>query len=380
MNEGTQSRILIVDDDPSMRDSCRQVLVKEPAYSVAVAEDGQSGLKAMEARPADLVFLDLKMPGMNGLDVLDALRRDYPDTVVNVITGYATVESAVDAMKRGAFDFLPKPFTPSELRIVTERALGHLNLQREAKRFQQEKEQLREDVISIVTHQLREPVIVMMQYLQTLRQGYVGELSPLAQEYLLKAEKRAEELLKLSEHWLSFARMDRTKIEAKRMPVPLAPLLAKVTEQIEPLARRKGVALRVSASTSLPKVLADVESLEVVLSNLLSNAVKYNVEGGQVWVAAKVVEGGMEVAVEDSGVGIPEESVPYVFEPFFRVRDPKRQKVHGTGLGLSIARMLVEAQGGTISVKSQLGKGTTFVVRIPLAGGAIDAPGAVSNP
>ena len=229
MNEATHS-ILIVDDDPFMRDSCRQVLVKEPAYSVNVAEDGQSGLEAMKARPADLVFLDLKMPGMNGLDVLNALQRDYPDTVVNVITGYATVESAVGAMKRGAFDFLPKPFTLDELRMVTARSLEHFRLRREAKRLQREREQLKEDMISIVTHQLREPVIVIMQYLQTLRQGYVGEIPYLAQDLVLKAEKRAEELLNLTAHWLSFARMDRTKIEMKLVPVQLVPLLAKVAE------------------------------------------------------------------------------------------------------------------------------------------------------
>ena len=122
MSENPYS-ILIIDDDEFIRDSCRQVLEKMPGAEILEAKDGQSGLSVMKEHPADMVFLDLKMPGMNGMEVLEILHRDYPDTIVNVITGYATVDSAVDAMKGGAFDFLPKPFAPVELRIITERAL-----------------------------------------------------------------------------------------------------------------------------------------------------------------------------------------------------------------------------------------------------------------
>jgi DNA-binding NtrC family response regulator len=118
----SQARILVVDDDESMRDSCRQALARK-ANRVEVAEDGLSGLEILEKEAFDLVILDLKMPGLSGMEVLDRIKQEYPEVVVIVITGYATVESAVDAMRHGAFDFLPKPFTPESLRAIVERAL-----------------------------------------------------------------------------------------------------------------------------------------------------------------------------------------------------------------------------------------------------------------
>jgi len=118
----SQARILVIDDDESMRDSCRQALARK-ASRVEVAEDGLSGLEILKKEAFDLVILDLKMPGLSGMEVLNRIKQEYPDVVVVVITGYATVESAVEAMRHGAYDFLPKPFTPESLRVIVERAL-----------------------------------------------------------------------------------------------------------------------------------------------------------------------------------------------------------------------------------------------------------------
>jgi two-component system response regulator HydG len=123
----SQARILVIDDDESMRDSCRQALARK-ASRVEVAEDGLSGLEILEKEAFDLVILDLKMPGLSGMEVLNRMKQEYPDVVVVVITGYATVESAVEAMRHGAYDFLPKPFTPESLRAIVERALDRREL------------------------------------------------------------------------------------------------------------------------------------------------------------------------------------------------------------------------------------------------------------
>src|SRR4030042_1844998 len=106
-----QARILVIDDEESMRDSCRQAIARK-ASRVEVAPDGPTGLGILAKEAFDLVLLDLKMPGLSGMEVLDRIKQEYPEVVVVVITGYATVESAVEAMRRGAYDFLPKPFTP----------------------------------------------------------------------------------------------------------------------------------------------------------------------------------------------------------------------------------------------------------------------------
>ena len=122
-----QARILVIDDDESMRDSCRQALARK-AGRIEVAEDGLTGLGILEKEAFDLVILDLRMPGLSGMEVLNRIKQEYPEVVVVVITGYATVESAVEAMRRGAYDFLPKPFTPESLRAIVDRALDRREL------------------------------------------------------------------------------------------------------------------------------------------------------------------------------------------------------------------------------------------------------------
>lgn len=117
-----RANLLIIDDDEAMRDSCRQALSRD-GNRVEVAEDGLKGLDMLKKKSFDLIILDLKMPGLSGMDVLKEIKRDDPESTVVVITGYATVESAVEAMKRGAYDFIPKPFTPDSLRMIVNRAL-----------------------------------------------------------------------------------------------------------------------------------------------------------------------------------------------------------------------------------------------------------------
>ena len=119
---GSQANILVVDDEESMRDSCQQALSQD-GTRVEAAEDGLTGLAMLEKDSFDLVILDLKMPGMSGMEVLKKIKEEDPEVVVVVITGYATVESAVEAMKEGAYDYIPKPFTPDSLRMIVERAL-----------------------------------------------------------------------------------------------------------------------------------------------------------------------------------------------------------------------------------------------------------------
>ena len=117
-----EAHILVIDDEEAMRDSCQQTLLRE-GNKVEVAEDGIIGLAVLEKESFDVVILDLKMPGLSGMEVLKKIKEKDPEIVVIVITGYATVDSAVEAMKSGAYDFVPKPFTPDSLRVIVRRAL-----------------------------------------------------------------------------------------------------------------------------------------------------------------------------------------------------------------------------------------------------------------
>jgi PAS domain S-box-containing protein len=137
--------VLVIDDERDIRDGCQRILTRH-GCEVAKAPDGAVGLEAMQQNPAEIVLLDLKMPGMDGLEVLKLLKASHPQVLVIVITGYATVETAIEAMKLGAYDFLPKPFQPDQLRLTVGRAMERLRLTRETERLERERRQTLADL------------------------------------------------------------------------------------------------------------------------------------------------------------------------------------------------------------------------------------------
>src|SRR4030042_1746040 len=165
-----KGKILIIDDEEAMRDGCLQILTRDGFYAEA-AENGTIGLQKLRELKPDAVLIDLKMPGISGLEVLEQIPAIDPDVVPIVITGYATVDSAVEGMKKGALDFLPKPFTPDELRIIIKRGLERRRLVQETSRLREEKRKIEENFITMVSHQLRSPVSTVQQYFEVILGG-----------------------------------------------------------------------------------------------------------------------------------------------------------------------------------------------------------------
>ncbi|MBM3311288.1 MAG: response regulator, partial [Candidatus Aminicenantes bacterium] len=276
--------VLVIDDEESMRDSCAQILARM-GCRVETAADGEAGLRrAGEARP-DAVIVDLKMPGMGGLEVLDAVRTLDPQVVTIVITGYATVDAAVEAMKKGAYDFLPKPFTPDELRLIIGRALERRHLVLEAERLRREKKLLEDNVITLVSHQLRSPLVAVQQYFEVLLAGMAGGLEEKPRAMIRKASERLTGLMNLINDWLDLAKIDKGGLVGKLRPVALRPLLEKQVEFLTPVASEHGLVLAWGECLeNIPPAWGDPASLEQVFSNLLHNAIVYNRPGGRVEV------------------------------------------------------------------------------------------------
>lgn len=358
--------ILVIDDEEAMRDSCTQILVKH-GFRVETAPDGQSGLEKAASLKPDLALIDLKMPGISGLDVLNKIKEIDPEIISIVITGYATVESAVEAMKRGAYDFLPKPFTPEELRIIIRRALERRELAREAEKLKREKKLLEENFITLVSHQLRSPLIAIQQYFETILGGYAGEMSPQIKDMMLRAKERIKDLLQLINDWLDLARINRQELVTRFKPVGLQALLQKQIETFMPLAKESSITINLEREASSDTVMADEQSLEQALANIIHNAIKYNRPGGKVIIRLWEKNSSLAIDIEDTGIGIPPEHLPHIFDQFYRVPLTGRGMTKGTGLGLSIAKKIIEAHDGRIEVKSVPNKGSTFTVILPLA-------------
>jgi signal transduction histidine kinase len=358
--------VLVIDDEEAMRDSCSMILTKD-GFRAETAENGQIGLEKMKELKPDVALIDLKMPGLSGFDVLEKIKDIDPQIIPIVITGYATVESAVEAMKKGAYDFLPKPFTPEELRIIIKRALERRRLAIEAETLRREKKLLEETFITMVSHQLRSPLVAIQQYFEVILAGMVGHVDETQKEMILRAQERLESLLRLINDWLDLARINRGQIVDKFRLLALDKLLEKQVEFFKPLAQEYEVSLELRPIRKSSYVLGDEQTLDQVFSNLISNAIKYNKPKGSVILSVREDKNFIVIDVKDTGIGIDKEHLPFIFDQFYRVSRREGQKTTGTGLGLSIAKKIVEAHNGSIQVESEVGEGSTFSVWLPQA-------------
>ena len=359
-----KARILVIDDEKVIRDSCTRILIPE-GHIVKSAEDGDIGLRLFKEFRPDLVLVDLKMPGKSGMDVLGEIEGSDPNVIKIVITGYATASSAVDAMKRGAYDFIPKPFTPDEILLIVARGLERRRLLLESEALRVEREMRRRNMISLVSHELRAPLAATMQYLEVILGGMAGEISSEAKEMIDRCDIRLKELLELLSRWLNLATFDPKKMAEHFQDIDLSDVARESIGVLKSLAEEKKVSLNLDTPKDLFPIQGSKIPLEEIFTNLISNAIKYNKAGG--WVKVTLYEKDQEVWVEisDNGLGMKEEHLSRVFDEFYRVDGRRNAPIKGSGLGLSIVKKMVDAHGGTIDVESKFGEGTTFKFSFP---------------
>jgi signal transduction histidine kinase len=356
-------KVLVIDDEEISRISCERIL-KRIGIETTKAGSGREGLDLLMREPHELVLVDLKMPEMDGMEVARRIREYDPNTVTIIITGYATIETAVTAIKEGAYDYLPKPFTPDELVIVVRRGLEKRRLDRESRALREEKAAMERNFVTMVTHQLRSPLGAIYQYFEVLLSDLGGGLSEMQHEMIERARERLDGLLQLINDWLDMNRIQAGDIVHRLQSCPLAPCVGSALAGLEMAAHEKGIELCVDIPSDLPEVYMDSDTFREVLSNLIANAIKYNRPEGKVCISACEKDDWVVVAIEDTGPGMDEKEIPFIFEQFYRSKAKEVRRQQGTGLGLTIAQKIVRAHGGKIDVQSRLGEGSTFSVYI----------------
>jgi two-component system sensor histidine kinase/response regulator len=357
--------IVIIDDDSAMRLSCGKILSKV-GLNVEAFADGARGLEGVARLKPDLVLVDLKMPGLSGIEVISRVHELDPEIIVVVITGYATVDTAIEAMKHGAYDFLPKPFSPDELRLIVNRGLERRRLALEAHRQEIEREVMRRRFVTFVSHQLRTPLVAIHQYLAVLKTlDDSEEMRERQQEWLDRCLKRTEEMQSIIQDWLTLSQLERGSLAHERVRVDLRQVVGETLETYEEMAQAEKVTLESRLPENTCIVGGDRNCLAVLFDNLIVNAINYNKPGGRVTVEGEQTGGEVLIAVSDTGIGIPEQYCQRIFDEFFRVKGEDAKNSTGTGLGLPICRRIVHEMGGAISVESQEGAGSTFRVRLP---------------
>ncbi len=364
MDAARPETVVVIDDDRAIRLSCEKILARS-GYEVTCFENGALGLEAVADRKPALVLVDLKMPGISGLEVIARVQEIDPTAVVIVITGYASIESAVDAMKAGAYDFLPKPFSPDELRVVADRGLERRRLVLEARRGELERELLKRRFVTFVSHQLKSPLVAVHQYLEVLRRlGDTEDVRAKREMWLDRCLERTRELTSIIEDWLTFASLEQTSLSRTRETVDVRIPIRKLVDGYEEMAAEQSVSLTTHLPADPCPVSGDPTCLTILFDNLIINAIRYNRPGGSVTVRAECRPGEVVVSVADTGIGIPESCRSMLFDEFFRVGG-RSEGPSGTGLGLPISRRIATEHGGVIDVQSVEGAGSTFTVRLP---------------
>lgn len=363
-------RILVVDDSPD-NVFLIQAILEEEGYKITTAADGRTALSEVEKSPPDLVLLDVMMPGMDGFEVTKRLRDNtsLPFIPILLITAYDHL-SVAKGLDTGADDFIRKPVEVDELlaRVRSLLRLKHSIDERDHIARQ------REDFVSRLTHDLRTPLIAADRMLDLMRQGALGELSSTMKEALDTMARSNKNLLAMANTLLEVYRYEAGRKNLNFNTVDLHDLLEEVVKELSPLADAKNLSLNLEIKANksgLPEnkktVQGDRLELHRVFTNLIGNAIKFTDNGGicirlsDESYSSQNTPPSVIVEVEDSGPGISPEEQTMLFERFRQ----GKHKHSGSGLGLHLSRRIVEAHQGTIEVKSQLGQGSLFMVRLP---------------
>lgn len=372
--------ILIVDDEFGMRRGAeralRDITVSLPdingevRFDIRTAATGKELEERMNEGPTDILILDHKLPDATGLDILDRLTKSSLDLLVIMITAYASLDTAVTATRRGAYDFLAKPFTPEELRGAVRKAARHLILQRQARRLAEEKRQVRFQFVSVLAHEMKAPIAAIEGYLQMIHERSAGNNLEDYDHMVDRSLLRIEGMRKLIADLLDLTSIESGQRQRSMAPVDLSEVARQAAENVKTEAGRRSVTLKLDVPEGLV-LQADRTEIEMVFNNLISNAVKYNREQGCVDV--KVCLSGKEVRieVEDTGIGMTQEETQRLFSDFSRIKNDRTRHILGSGLGLSTLKKIVTLYNGEVSVKSRPDVGSTFMVTLHMDATAV---------
>ena len=357
-------RLMVIDDELGFRELAAFEFGAR-GYEVITAADGQEAVLKAGGKDIDVVVSDMAMPKLGGLDTLTALKSIDPKMEIIMATGFATLENAVESMKRGAYDFITKPFQIDDLARLVSRALEKRRLSLKVDELK-EINRFKSEFLANMSHELRTPMNAILGYTSLHLDKIYGPVTPKQEEALKRVEAGGKNLLQLINGIL-----DLSKIAAGRMPVYLEEfnlwdLTDEVLKMMDCLAGAKKLALE-AAIPPETRIRSDRTKLKQILINLISNAIKFTHEGKiSVDLARARGKSRFTIRVRDTGIGIKAGDIPQLFQEFRQLDASSTRQYGGTGLGLVISRKFAQLMGGDVNVESVPGAGSTFSIDLPL--------------
>jgi len=366
-------KILIIDDEPGIREGTKRILqnfkVDYPFmdehidFEVLEAGTGKSGIDIIDRELPEILLLDNKLPDIQGVEVLEYVKSKHYDIIVVMITSYASLELAVKATRDGAYDFIPKPFTPQEIRASVENITKQIFLKRMTQTLNNTGKQIRFQFLSVLSHELKAPLNAVDGYIKMIKERQFGNNIDAYDEMLDRSLERIKGMRHLILDLLDLTKIETGKPTQKLEIVNIRKIVQMAVDTIRPYAIQKDVDIYINSRESI-EMKADPGEIEIIMNNLISNAVKYNKNGGRVDIFMEKKAEKLKITVSDTGIGLKMEDKEKIFDDFVRIKSTQTREVTGSGLGLSIVKKIVDMYQGSIDVQSEQDKGTSFIITL----------------
>ena len=379
---GAQSmdrRVLVVDDDVDLAESLQEIL-QSRGYTAAIAHS-IVGATSAARRPESTRSDHRRQPrAREWPHLITTLKDAFPGILCVVITARGEVEHAVEALRRGAFDYLLKPLHPLETLSRLEKCFDKIALQQRAERAEAQSE-AKSAFLATISHELRTPLNAIIGFAGLMEDQRFGPLgAPRYREYVTDIKNSGEHLLGLINNILDLSRAEAGKLHLQEDVVDVAEVAEVCVRQMQLRAAESGLRLELALPASPLMLLGDASKLRQILFNLLSNALKFTpVEGHVLLKIEYASDGGINLVVKDSGVGMSPADIPLAMQPFTQLDNRLARRYEGTGLGLPLTRSLVELHGGSLRLESALSEGTTGTVAFPASRTIASAPDALAR-
>ena len=367
-------KILVVDDEPGIRSGVSRILQnfhvgypfmeEDYEFEIHEASTGEEGVEIINEIKPDILLLDNKLPGMQGVEVLEYIKKRELEIVVVMITSYASLELAIKATRDGAYDFIPKPFTPQELRSSIENISKQVYLKGVTSRMREEGKQVRFQFLSVMSHELKAPLNAIEGYLKMIRDKQIGESLDDYKEIIERSLLRIGGMRQIILDMLDLTKIESRKTKKDHSLVCMKDIASNAIDTMRPYAIQRDVDVYLNINGN-PCLKANPDDLEIILNNLISNAIKYNKDGGRVDCILREESNQIVITVTDTGIGISDDDQKNLFNEFVRIKNEKTRHITGSGLGLSIVKNIVDIYHGDVQINSIPDKGTTFTVKLP---------------
>lgn len=390
MDKGGLYNILIVDDKWSNLVSLRALIEEYIDANVIEAHCAEQALMELLKRPIDLIILDVQMEGMNGFELATLIKQRKKTENIPIVfltAMYTNEEFRKRGFEVGAVDYLTKPIDEYQLinrinvylnMIQKERMMNVILEQKvneqikelkAAKEVAEELNEAKSTFIANISHELRTPLNILLSATQLinmyLREDSVVDVKKLQGKINLQIQN-CYRLLKLVNNLIDITKVDVGYFNLKLTPCNIIQVLEDITMSVVEYIENKGINIIFDTDIEEQPMECDLDAIERIMLNLFSNAIKYTPKGGTIFVNVKVFNNVVEISVKDTGIGIPKDKLDVIFERFKQVDNLLTRQCEGSGIGLSIVKLFVEMHKGQIFAESEYGKGSEFIIRLPL--------------